>query len=181
MIADLLLKTVLESGAANAEIIDCEKVVLSSHFRKICESNQCGNYDRNWSCPPDIGSVEELMGKVREYPQAMLYQTIYFLEDSYDIEGMMEASHRHSLLAVAIQQQAAKLLSLPFLHMSGSCHLCETCAKITQEPCRNPDKLIPSISAFGVDVNSTVKNTSMKYINGQNTVTYFGLLLFADE
>ena len=33
----------------------------------------------------------------------------------------------------------------------------------------------------GIDVYNTVKDTPLKYINGANTVTYFGLVLFEEN
>ena len=33
----------------------------------------------------------------------------------------------------------------------------------------------------GVDVYNTVKDTPLRYINGQNTVTYFGMVLFGEK
>ena len=57
---------------------------------------------------------------------------------------------------------------------AGGCRLCERCAKLDDEPCRMPDKAMTSLEACGVDVYNTTKKTELKYINGQNTVTFFG-------
>ena len=38
----------------------------------------------------------------------------------------------------------------------------------------------PSLEGYGVDVYNTTKDTPLKYINGQNTVTYFGMILFSE-
>ena len=46
------------------------------------------------------------------------------------------------------------------------------------QPCRFPDKAMPSLEAYGVNVYQTTKSTELKYINGQYTVTYFSALLF---
>ena len=65
------------------------------------------------------------------------------------------------------------------LHLScGGCHLCERCAKLDNEPCRHPDVALPPMEGYGIDVYNTTKPTELKYINGQNTVTYFGIVLF---
>ena len=37
------------------------------------------------------------------------------------------------------------------------------------------------MEAYGIDVYNTTKNTELKYINGQDTVTYFGMVLFEEE
>ena len=36
------------------------------------------------------------------------------------------------------------------------------------------------MEACGVDVYNTTRETPLKYINGQNTVTYFGMVLFRE-
>ena len=52
---------------------------------------------------------------------------------------------------------------------------------MTDEPCRFPEKALPSLEAYGVDVYNTTKDTDLKYINGQNTVTFFGMVLFREK
>ncbi len=176
-----LVDAVLAGGAKKAAVIDQKQIVLSAEFRKICESNQCGGYGQCWMCPPYLGPIDELMEQVRRYPQAVLYQTIYPLEDSYDIEGMFEAGASHAQVSQKIQKNVKALLKESFLHLTcGGCHLCETCAKRTDEPCRFPEKALASLEGYGIDVYSTTKDTPLKYINGQDTVTYFGMILFTE-
>lgn len=175
-----LVKAALDSGAAKADIIRQTDLVTSHSFRDICKSNSCGNYGRNWACPPDIGEIDVLMAELKKYRYVLIYQIIYQLEDSFDVEGMDEASKKLSELGQKLQKYCHDKMSKPFLHLNGACHLCQKCAKITNEPCRFPEKMLPSLSAYGVDVYSTCLNTSLKYINGQNTVTYFGMVLFND-
>lgn len=177
----VLIDSALSCGAAKATLLDQQQIVLSNTFRAICESNQCGGYGNCWMCPPYIGAIEELMEKVRSYPRALLYQTIYEIEDSYDIEGMFEAGANHAQVSQRLQKEMASVIGKPFLHLTcGGCHLCPTCAKRSEEPCRFPDKALPSLEGYGVDVYNTTKNTPLKYINGQNTVTYFGMILFSE-
>jgi hypothetical protein len=38
---------------------------------------------------------------------------------------------------------------------------------------------MPSLEAYGVNVSKLAASAGMKYINGQNTVTYFGAVLFS--
>lgn len=177
----VLIDSALSCGAAEATLLDQQQIVLSNTFRAICESNQCGGYGKCWMCPPYIGAIEELMEKVRSYPRALLYQTIYEIEDSYDIEGMFEAGANHAQVSQRLQKEMASVIGKPFLHLTcGGCHLCPTCAKRSEEPCRFPDKALPSLEGYGVDVYNTTKDTPLKYINGQNTVTYFGMVLFSE-
>ena len=135
-------------------------------------------YGRCWMCPPDIGIVEPLMEKVRSYKHGLLYQTISEIEDSFDFEGMQEAGQRH----VIVSQRLEAFLMLELkdhLHLScGGCRLCERCAKLDGLPCREPERAMPSMEGYGIDVYSTCKPTELKYINGANTVTYFGIVLY---
>ena len=175
----LLLQSVLDAGATKAAYVTQDQIVLSATFRDICATNQCGGYGNCWMCPPYIGEIEPLMEKVRTFSGGLLYQTIHTIEDSFDIEGMFEASHTHSQVSQAIQGAVRPLMTDEFLHLScGGCHLCERCAKRDDQPCRLPDKALSSMEGYGFDVYRTSSATDLKYINGQNTVTYFGIILF---
>ncbi len=177
-----LLSLVLDGGATKAAVITQGDIKVHADFRKTCEMNQCGAYDKNWTCPPCIGPIEELMDKVRAYPFGVLYQTIADIEDSFDIEGMNEAAGYHAKLSQSINEELfTGLAGDDYLHLAaGGCKICKPCAKVTDEPCRFPEKALSSMEGYGIDVYNTTKGTGLKYINGQNTVTYFGLILFRE-
>lgn len=173
-----MIDIALDAGALKATVIDVSSIVLNAAFRDICKSNGCGMYGRCWMCPPDIGDIDLLMAEVRKYRYGLLYQTVSDIEDSFDIEGMQEAGKRH----VMVSQRLEAFLMLQLdkhLHLScGGCRLCERCAKVDGLPCRDPERAMPSMEGYGIDVYNTCKTTELKYINGQNTVTYFGIVLF---
>lgn len=175
---ELLINLALDAGAKKATIIKADSVVLSASFRDICKSNSCGLYNRCWMCPPDIGEIETLMAEIRRYEHGLLYQTISEIEDSFDIEGMQEAGKSHAWVSQRIEAFMMPILG-KHLHLScGGCRLCERCAKVDGLPCRKPEQALPSMEGYGIDVYNTCKPTDLKYINGQNTVTYFGIVLF---
>lgn len=173
----------LDCGATKATLVNQDSIVLSAEFREICKSNGCGNYGKCYMCPPDVGDIEPLMEQVRAYPKGLLYQTIHSIEDSFDIEGMLEAGKLHMLCSRKIEDTLLeKKLASKHLHLSsGGCRVCETCAKHEDLPCRFPDKALPSLESYGMDVYRTTEPTALKYINGQDTVTFFGMVLFAEE
>ena len=169
-------------GFDRAQWIDGDQIVLNRAFRDQCAANACGMYGRCWMCPPDVGEIDALMEELRRYPGGILYQSVFALEDSFDFEGMQEGGRRHSersrLLDAALREKGFE----GFVHLSkGGCGVCSPCAKASGEPCRFPEKALPSLEAYGVNVSATVKNTSMNYINGVNTVTYFGLVLMKEK
>lgn len=169
----------LEAGAHKAVMLSAEQIVLSPEFRDMCKSNQCGKFGKCWVCPPELPDVATVMNTVRGYSHGLWYQTVSTIEDSFDIEGMLEAGHHHVMVSQRLQETVKGLLPAGFLHLTcGGCHLCQRCAKEDGFPCRMPDKALPSLEGYCVDVYSTTKDTPLKYINGQNTVTYFGMILF---
>ncbi|MBR2612397.1 MAG: DUF2284 domain-containing protein, partial [Clostridia bacterium] len=106
-------------------------------------------------------------------------QTVTPLEDSFDIEGMEEGKRTHNHLTFSLRPLFANLGLTDVLHLgAGACGVCDICAKVTDEPCRFPERATPSLEAYGVNVYETSKVAEMKYINGQNTVTYFGAVFF---
>lgn len=178
MLHETLLAAALAEGANKAAIIRTEDIMLDASFRDICASNSCGLYGRCWMCPPDIGEIEPLMAKVRSFSCGLLYQTISDLEDSFDFEGMTEAGKRHVQVSQALEQALQPLLG-EHLHLScGGCRLCDRCAKQDGLPCRFPDRAMPPMEGYGINVSATAGPTPLKYINGANTVTYFGIVLF---
>ena len=174
-----LITLALDAGAHKAVMLPAEHIVLSAEFRDICKGNQCGKYGKCWMCPPDLPDAATVMAAIRSYSHALWYQTVSTIEDSFDIEGMVEAGHRHVMVSQKLRDVAADLLPENTLHLScGGCRLCPKCAKEDGEPCRMPEKAMPSLEGYCVDVYNTTKDTPLKYINGQNTVTYFGAILF---
>ena len=169
----------VELGAYRSKVIETGNISLDRAFRDMCAANSCGKYGKCYMCPPDVGDIDALMGEVGNYDYALVYQTVNELEDSFDFEGMMEAKKKSYPLAQSLRKVFSDMNITKVLHLgAGGCGVCEPCAKRTGEPCRFPEKAMPSLEAYGVNVSELAKAAGMKYINGQNTVTYFGAVLF---
>lgn len=178
---EAMIARALSLGAKNAAVLPVERIHFDRAFRELCASNACGNYGRCWMCPPDAGDIDVLMAKAKTFSQALVYQTVGTLEDSYDFEGMMEAGQRHNVLAQSLSDAFAQIPFACVLHLgAGGCRVCETCAKRTNEPCRFPDRAMASLETYGVAVSELAQACGMRYINGENTVTYFGAFLFTE-
>ena len=176
---DKLIAEAIALGAYKANVITTDKIELDRVFRDICASNGCGMYGKCYMCPPDVGDIDALMAEVREYDYALVYQTVSELEDSFDFEGMIEAKKRTYPLAQSLREVFAENKIADVLHLgAGGCGVCKTCAKKVGEPCRFPKKAMASLEAYGINVSELAKSAGMKYINGQDTVTYFGAVFF---
>lgn len=164
-------------GARFAEA-DVSGVTFDPMFRTLCEKNSCGYYGACWTCPPDAGTIDELMARVKTYRRMLVFQTVSPLEDSYDIEGMQEAAKRHNRLVQRVRDEAKTEHPGCLMLGAGTCGVCARCTRRDNLPCRFPDKAILSLEACGIDVSALAKLVGMKYINGANTVTYFGAVLY---
>lgn len=175
-----LAEEIQQAGAYRANFIGVEEIPFEPAFRKACESNACGMFGRSWMCPPHVGEIDALIAQAKSYSWALVYQTVGTLEDSYDIEGMLEAGQKMNELTQRVRTLVEKsgLCAQATLHLgAGGCRMCERCAKATDEPCRFPEKAVSSLEAYGMSVSQLAELCGMKYINGQDTVTYFGAVL----
>lgn len=167
-----------EADARHAEI-DAADIRFDASFRELCRRNACGYYGRCWTCPPDVGEIDALIRRARAYQRALVFQKVYPLEDSYDIEGMHEAGVLHNRLTQAVRRAARTAYADCLVLGAGACGVCARCSKEDELPCRFPEKAVISLEACGVDVTMLARACGMRYVNGVNTVTYFGAVLFS--
>ncbi len=168
----------LNKHGASLATVETGGIRFDPAFRAACEKNDCGFFGACWMCPPDVGRIEDLIARAQSYDRALVFQTVHPLEDSFDIEGMRRAARTHNHLIVKLRRKAERAGIDCFLLGAGACGGCKTCAKTKGEPCRHPDRRVISLEAAGVDVVQLAKLSGLPYLNGKNTVTYFGVLLF---
>ena len=177
-----MIEQCLQLGATSAEIVSTESIRVKQEFRTPCEQNQCGHYGQNWMCPPGVGSLEECELRVRRFSKGLLFQKVYPLKDSYDIEGMQEAHEDFNLLIQEIRDSVPKKNRIReyMILGAGACPVCKKCTYLRGEECVFPDKAIASVEAHGIDVKKLLEDNGLSYVNGVNTVSYVGLLLYAE-
>lgn len=175
---ETLITLVLSAGADRAHVLPVSEIPFDKGLRAFCESNRCGHYNRNYACPPSVGTPDELIAQAKQYERALIVQTVSPLEDSFDFEGMMDAAARHNDLTNGLYERVKAEVGACLPLSAGGCGVCEKCAKIDNLPCRFPEKRISSLEAYCMNVSKLAEKCGMKYINGQNTVTYFSAILF---
>lgn len=165
-------------GFDNIQEISVSDITFEPSLLELCKQNQCGNYGKNYTCPPHVGNAYGLIEKIKKFDNAVIFQKIYHLEDSFDIEGMIEGKKDFNNL---IQEVNELRLSFPvntLLLGAGGCFICERCACLDNTPCRFPDMAVASLESYGINVSKLALACNMNYINGQNTVTYFGGIFY---
>lgn len=164
-------------GLNQVSAIPVESLVFDDSVRKICESNGCGRYNKTWMCPPGVGPVADWEKKMKGFPNAVMFNYVGKIEDSFDFEGMQEVGRKFVEIVRAAKEAMDQTGEKFLLFGAGSCSLCEKCA-FPDAPCRRPDDAVPSMEACGLFVAKMAEPNGFQYINGTNTVTYFGLILF---
>ena len=172
-----IVKKCNEYGAHKAFVIEVSQIIFDENLRSYCEVNYCGSYGKNYACPPSIGDVKTVISKAKSYKKALVFQTVTAIEDSYDFEGMQEAALKHSKVANLIQLDIESLSDQSLQLTAGGCLVCPICAQVENKPCRFPKKAVSSLEAYCMNVSDLANLCNMNYINGQNTVTYFGTFL----
>lgn len=176
------IEKLLSWGAHKAAVVEVGEIEFDRRFREQCASNACGCYGKNYMCPPDVGDIDRLIDEARQYDKALVYQTVSALEDSYDFEGMMQAKEQHHRITCRLREEMASQGRRDVLHLGvGGCPGCPVCAKVEGLPCHHPEIAIPSLEVYGVAVSKLAAQAGMKYVNGQDTVTYFGAMLYKEE
>lgn len=160
-----------EAGFTHLAVLDVKTMELLDDVRGMCAANTCGKYDKNWSCPPGCGSLEECRERISDYQWGILVQTVGELEDSMDFETMQEteAEHKKAFLEAAekLRAEFPGLLALG----SGCCTLCRECT-YPKEPCRFPHKRVSSLEAYGILVSDLCRENHLDYYYGPNTIAY---------
>jgi predicted metal-binding protein len=163
-------------GAFQSGAVPTAEIPFDREVRALCEKNVCRNYGRTWACPPAVGTVEECEAFCLRYDFMLVFTKKYDLEDSFDFEGMRDGLLDFKELCDSV---AAAFPGLPVLSNEG-CHRCEKCT-YPDVPCLFPDKLHPALEGYGILVSTLAKKAGVNYINGRDTVTYFGAVLYLED
>ena len=166
----------LDSGMYQAEYLDADQIKCYPEVRQTCEGNVCGNYNKTWTCPPGVGTLEECEAKLRRFDKMLLFAKKYELEDSFDIEGMGEALLDFKKVVAAFDDRIRPVLEEFILLGNEGCDRCAKCT-YPDEPCRFPELVHHSVSSYGLYVAELAKTAGVNYNNGPATVTYLGALM----
>jgi len=167
-----LIEKALDGRVFEQAVIPTGIITFSSELLKACERNLCGKYNTCWTCPPAV-EAGEIKAKILTFSHAFVFTTRSDLEDSFDYEGMMKAKDNHNGITAEMHELFGKTNPV---FGAGACSICETCAY--PETCRFPERIFPSIEAAGINVTELSRAGGIHYNNGENTVTYFSMILF---
>ena len=164
-------------GIREYGVISVQQIPFSDEVRHLCEGNACRCYGTSWACPPAVGTVEECRARCSAYTQMLVFSACYPLEDSFDFEHMHAGLLEFKSVCDRLFDLACTAIPEFLLLSNESCFRCRHCT-YPHAPCRHPDRLFPSLEGYGILVSKLASEAGIHYINGENTVSFFGGLLF---
>lgn len=152
-------------------------------FIAFCK--ECNKYNTCWACPPFNFDTEYYISK---YKKAFIVGTKIILSDELINANIGE--EKCCKTAYEITQNTRKILDNNLLNLekqflnskaffAGTCYLCSECEKTKNKPCVFPEKVRPSLEAFGFDVSKTsseILGVEMKWSQKGVLPEYFMLV-----
>lgn len=172
-----ICKDIIALGADKAVCIDVADIVFNADFRKSCEENRCGNFGRNYTCPPYAGTAQELIDKVKSYKKAVVMVCTEKISGYDDKAGVQRADSRIAQIASLADDYAAEN-GFEYMVIGGSnCKKCTPCKAVTGEKCPEPNKAFVSLSAFCIDVAKLSESCGIDMVWDGTEVSYYSILL----
>ncbi len=112
-------------------------------FCKVCK-----NYGKVWTCPNYDFEVSELLSHY-EYIHFVGSKVVSDISDVYELIPLVRKYLDAELLEIESKAEDSRAL------FAGSCIVCETCARISNQPCRSPHLARYSLESIGFDVVGT--------------------------
>lgn len=164
-------------GFSHAGPLNMEALIFMPEVREMCRADLCNQYERNWTCPPACGTLEEITEIAAQFTSGLIVQTTGEMEDEFDAETTVEASEKQKesfyKFYTLIKNRFNDILPMG----SGGCRICDKCT-YPDEPCRFPDQAFPSMEAYGLWVSKVCEMSDIPYYYGKNTITYTSCFLF---
>lgn len=166
----------LQFGFSHVGDLNADTIVVRSEVRDDCAKNKCRAFGTNWSCPPACGSLEECAKQIKKYKHGLILQTTGILEDSFDIEVMVETEKTNRATLNKFAEYIYKNYPGSLVLVAGACTRCNKCT-YPDNPCRFPNEMNSSMEAYGIVVSDVCAANGIPYYYGQNTITYVGCVL----
>ena len=171
-----LIRLAAENGFTHAGELEMSSLVFRQDVRDMCSADKCRSYGRSWSCPPAVGSLERSAEIASKYHRGIIVQTTGQMRREIDYHTIFKVNDQHVRNFAALSRQVRTLFPGCLPMGAGACSICRQCT-YPDRPCRQPDKLIISMEAYGLLVNDVCKASGLEYNYGDKTVTFTSCIL----
>ena len=176
----LVQREIFRAGFQDSGVLETSALSFHKEVRDTCKGNRCRSYGGSWACPPAVGTLEECRARVLGFEKMQLFSKPYLLADSMDFSAVGKAMGDFKACARELGKLLRPKLNKLLILSNESCGRCEACTW-PEAPCRFPEELQPSIEGYGFLVSELAKQAGISYMNGKNTVTFFGAVLYDEN
>ena len=177
---ETIVQDALDMGFSHAGLVDISTLHPQTEVRDMCAANKCKEYDKNWSCPPGCGTVEECDAEMQTYDWGVLVQVTMDMEDEMDYEAWVDAAQNLRDLMVELHASLREKYDDVLALGGAGCDICSKCT-YPDEPCRFPKKRMSGMEGYGLVVADVCRDNGLLYYYGTDTITYTGMFLLKNE
>lgn len=171
-----LIKMAMTNGFDYAVELDISTLISRKDVRDMCAADRCHVYGKNWTCPPNCGTLEECQQKLYSYSRGMLVQSVGQLKRSIDWRGTVALEKRHMENFGRVVKELRKVYPEALCLGAGGCRICEKCAY--PSACRFPEQAYSSMEGYGLFVTDVCRKNNLNYYYGEKTLAYTACFLF---
>ena len=146
--------------------------------RSLCRQNTCKNYNTSWTCPPNCGSPEYCINRINSYKDADIIMKKYENMDFSDEEALEDMMNGFRSICRNVMIGCRKEGFDVLVFADGPCKYCKECAFLKGKNCYFPDMQVPSVSGYGIDMTSYMKEIGIEFQFAKDSVTLYGVVLF---
>ena len=147
----------------NAKLLKIDPTIIS-----FCKEDKCGNYKKNYMCPP-----------FQKYLDLNKFKTGYLFQTTSKKNNWKSSKINFHLKMLEIEKDLQIKFPQIFyeLFIAGSCELCNPCYAVLNKPCAYPEKAKPSLEAVGINVIELLKKLKLPSSFNDNTITWSAFIL----
>jgi len=145
--------------------------------RELCAQNLCGQYGVTWGCPPGIGTGEKCLKAVGKFSHAAVLIKEYNNVNVKDRKLMEKLAADHQDSCRKFKNELVKEGYRVLVLTDGGCKYCGKCS-YPDEPCRFPEQMMTSISAYGIMMGEYMKANNIEFEFRDDSMTLYGLVLY---
>ena len=170
-----------QSEGFTAALIPTGQIVTDETFRPFCEENLCGNFNANYSCPPDCGTVEQTRQRLMAQDRALVLQRIWPIGSYENKPAILEAKRNHNAAVLRLTRKLREQGLTGFCLGYGGCPLCSPCKRVTGEACPHPESRISCMSAYCIDVAKLAQTCQLPFAWEPEKLYLFGMFAFQEK
>ncbi len=147
-----------------------ERYLDEAGLKDAC--NLCPSYGRTWSCPPHMPDAESYFSAYRD-AYLIGVKVIYDPKEAAEIQSALQADRiqeetYEEVKRILLETLLAMEKLWPGTHSihAGRCEQCIRCTRLDGKPCRKPERMRYTFSAFRfrlVDIAKEQLHTELKW------------------